>query len=143
MSEAKPTTPDPGDGRQWCPGCQRWKFLAIHSCPGVPQPSRVIADLATAIRLTLRAERKARGWTQWDLARALGRVQPTISHWENGERDISAADAEKIAALFEQHPLDVFLPGCSLADLDGWIDLLTRERERIARNMPAPVGGGS
>lgn len=30
-------TPDPGDGRQWCPGCERWKFLAIHSCPGVPQ----------------------------------------------------------------------------------------------------------
>lgn len=30
-------TPDPGDGRQWCRGCERWKFLAIHSCPRVPQ----------------------------------------------------------------------------------------------------------
>lgn len=25
---------DPGDGRQWCAGCQRWKFLVIHSCLG-------------------------------------------------------------------------------------------------------------
>jgi len=38
-----PRTPatDPGDGRQWCSGCQRWKFLVIHSCPGVPQGSGV------------------------------------------------------------------------------------------------------
>lgn len=29
--------PDPGDGRQWCSGCRRWKFLAIHSCPMAPR----------------------------------------------------------------------------------------------------------
>jgi hypothetical protein len=27
----------PSDGRSWCPRCQRWKHLVIHSCPGVPQ----------------------------------------------------------------------------------------------------------
>lgn len=41
MSQA--TMPDPGDGRQWCTGCERWKFLAIHSCPGVPQSTRGVA----------------------------------------------------------------------------------------------------
>lgn len=35
---------DPGDGRQWCPGCQRWKFLVIHSCPGVPQREVIVVS---------------------------------------------------------------------------------------------------
>jgi hypothetical protein len=47
--ERPPTRPpDPGDGRQWCDGCRRWKFLVIHSCPGVeqrgPHPDMVITD---------------------------------------------------------------------------------------------------
>lgn len=28
---------NPDDGRRWCEGCQRWKFLVTHSCPRVPQ----------------------------------------------------------------------------------------------------------
>lgn len=51
--EPKEPTPDPGDGRTWCPGCERWKFLVTHSCPGVPQGMsnldfiRSIGDAAT------------------------------------------------------------------------------------------------
>lgn len=25
------------EGRQFCLRCERWKFVALHSCPGVPQ----------------------------------------------------------------------------------------------------------
>jgi hypothetical protein len=39
--KARPNTPGFAGrderGRQWCLTCERWKFPAIHSCPGVPQ----------------------------------------------------------------------------------------------------------
>jgi hypothetical protein len=37
MTDIATPPPDPGDGRQWCPGCQRWKYLVTHSCPMVPR----------------------------------------------------------------------------------------------------------
>lgn len=55
-----------------------------------------IMDLGQAIR----AARKARGWSQADLAEQAGLSRPTIARAETG-RDISTATLSKIASALQ------------------------------------------
>lgn len=51
--KARPNTPGftgrDDTGRQLCLACQRWKYPAIHSCPGVPQRPNLAAALLTSL----------------------------------------------------------------------------------------------
>lgn len=49
----------------------------------------------------LRARRAARGMTQADLARALGRTQTCVSYWESDRREPSFADLSVLAKSLE------------------------------------------
>lgn len=54
-----------------------------------------------AIGERLRSARKAKGWTQPDLAEATGISQPEISKFERGQRRIYADDLALMAAALE------------------------------------------
>jgi len=45
----------------------------------------------------IRAHREARGWTQGDLAKRLGRTQTAVSYWESGQRGLSIDDLVDLA----------------------------------------------
>lgn len=59
----------------------------------------------------LRELRAARGWTQTDVAVALGVSRQTVLAIEKGKYDPSLPLAFKIARLFEAAIEDVFEPG--------------------------------
>lgn len=45
----------------------------------------------------IRAARLAKGWKQWQLAREVGKRQPTISHWESGRNSPSREEVVLLA----------------------------------------------
>ncbi|CAN5162826.1 helix-turn-helix transcriptional regulator [soil metagenome] len=58
----------------------------------------------------LKTLRAARGWSQGDLADALGVSRQTVNALETGRYDPSLPLAFQIAALFEQRIEDIFIP---------------------------------
>lgn len=66
------------------------------------------------MRNTLRDLRARRGWSQTDLAGALGVSRQTIHALESGKYDPSLPLAFKIARLFGQSIEDVFQPDAEL-----------------------------
>ncbi|CAN5265920.1 helix-turn-helix transcriptional regulator [soil metagenome] len=58
----------------------------------------------------LKALRADRGWSQGDLADALGVSRQTVNALETGRYDPSLPLAFQIAALFEQRIEDIFIP---------------------------------
>ncbi len=54
--------------------------------------------------------RAARGWSQGELAAALGVSRQTVNAIETGRYDPSLPLAFAIAALFEQRIEDIFIP---------------------------------
>jgi putative transcriptional regulator len=63
------------------------------------------------VKNRLRELRAARGWTQTDVAVALGVSRQTVLAIEKGKYDPSLPLAFKIARLFEAAIEDVFEPG--------------------------------
>lgn len=57
-------------------------------------------------RIDVKALRKARGWTQAQLAERVGVAQGTVSYWDNGTQP-TAANAVRLAQAL----------GCSVEDL--------------------------
>jgi len=49
------------------------------------------------ISMTIEDQRKAKGYTQKDLAKKLGVSQAMVSRWENGEENLTIATLAKIA----------------------------------------------
>lgn len=59
----------------------------------------------------IRALRKAREWSQEELARRSGLAQSTICHLESGRINLGLARATKLASAFEIHPSKLLWPG--------------------------------
>jgi len=59
--------------------------------------AKYIAQIAVIIQ----RQRKAKGYTQEELAKKLGVSRTMISRWENGEENITLASLVKIAAALE------------------------------------------
>lgn len=55
----------------------------------------------------LRRQRRAKGWTQGQLAKALGTSVAAISEWERGLREPRAKRIPKIAKLFKMDSLEL------------------------------------
>jgi transcriptional regulator with XRE-family HTH domain len=55
-----------------------------------------------SIALKVQAERRARGWTQSQLAQRAGVKQMTISRWESGENTPRLPGIQRLAAAFEK-----------------------------------------
>ena len=47
--------------------------------------------------MNIRQARKARGWTQEQLASAIGTTQQTINRWESGQTEPKVSDLRKIS----------------------------------------------
>lgn len=52
---------------------------------------------AAGVGQRIRAHREARGWTQGELAKRLGRTQTAVSYWESGQRGLSLDDLVDLA----------------------------------------------
>jgi len=53
----------------------------------------------------IRAARKARGWTQAQLASSLGTTQATVSQWERGKLTPNPEQVQALTALLAEHPV--------------------------------------
>ncbi len=63
--------------------------------------------LALRLRELLVEARNAKGMTQTDLAKALGRTQTYVSNYERGERRVGVVDFILIASALKLDPLAV------------------------------------
>ena len=61
---------------------------------------------------TLRTERKRRGWTQAELATALGVSTKTVVRWERGQSVPFPYYREKLSALFGKTAQELGLSRC-------------------------------
>ena len=59
--------------------------------------AKYLAQVAATIQL----QRKAKGYTQLELARRLGVSQVMVSRWENGEENITLATLVKISSALD------------------------------------------
>lgn len=75
---------------------------------------------------TIKRELDARGWTQEDLARIMGRPRQAVSDIVKGVEQITPETAIKLAAALGTSP-------------EFWNNLETTYRSRISRQIP-PVG---
>ena len=73
------------------------------------KPGTVKAEKRRAFSQALRAQRKAQGWTQYELAQRVGCDESTINHWEKGRTNPSLKTVINLADLF----------GCSLDEILG------------------------
>jgi transcriptional regulator with XRE-family HTH domain len=60
---------------------------------------------------TIRALREARGLTQHQLAALVGTSSAVVSHWETGNRGISAVMLRKVARALGVSMDEIALPG--------------------------------
>ena len=85
----------PGARSVRCKGKDRWRHV---------RPKRVLSDDAQAWRkalgLSLAEHRRRRGYTQGDVARALGYNNMTVMYSETGRRSIPAEDLREYAIFY-------------------------------------------
>jgi predicted transcriptional regulator len=62
---------------------------------------RIIAKYIAQIAATIQRQRKAKGYTQQELANMLGVSQGGISRWENGEENFTIATLARISKALE------------------------------------------
>jgi len=62
---------------------------------------RFVAKHIAQIAATIQRERKAKGYTQRELAKILGVSQALVSRWENGEENFTIATLAKISVALE------------------------------------------
>ena len=61
----------------------------------------IIAKYIAQIAATIQRQRKAKGYTQQELANMLGVSQVMISRWENGEENFTIATLARISKALE------------------------------------------
>ncbi|MCL1810123.1 MAG: helix-turn-helix domain-containing protein [Clostridiales bacterium] len=61
----------------------------------------IIAKYIAQIAATIQRQRKAKGYTQQELANMLGVSQVMISRWENGEENFTIATLARISKVLE------------------------------------------
>ncbi len=74
-------------------------------------------EINAALGARLRYLRLRQGWTQVQLADAIGRSNAAVSHMEKGFTGISVVHIYRIAMLWGLHPATFFridLPGCEV-----------------------------
>lgn len=71
-------------------------------------PKSVFTDAYAALLETLIKARKDAGVTQVQLAKRLGKPQPFISYFENGERRIDVIEFYAIARAIGHDPVELF-----------------------------------
>lgn len=76
--------------------------------------------------------REAKGYSQSDVARALGRRQPNISQWENGRRVPRPAELVQLAAAYETTAAAVYE-----AAEAAMPDALTRKARQLQTDINA------
>ncbi len=86
--------------------------------------------LLTQIRTRLRQAREARGWSQKQLAQALGVEEATVANWEKGRSRI-ALDKLYLVANVLDFPLTYFLPNLGETPEDAFGELLARPLREI------------
>ena len=74
-------------------------------------------------------ERRRRGYTQKQIAEALGVSNRTYSKWETGENEMDVSTLCRLSALYSLSPAAFFAEGESQPLLAG-------------AELPAPAGGG-
>lgn len=79
--------------------------------------------VAMTIGARIRAARLARGWSQQQLADAVGAVQTTVSSWERGRTEPGRSDTVRIASKL----------GIPLEDIE---QALRSERPKLIREVP-------
>ncbi|MCL2426760.1 MAG: helix-turn-helix domain-containing protein [Oscillospiraceae bacterium] len=65
------------------------------------QEERNTAIYIGQIAVIIQRQRKARGYTQHDLANKIGVSQAMVSRWENGEENFTIATLAKISAALD------------------------------------------
>ena len=65
------------------------------------QEEILAAKYIAQIAATIQRRRKAKGYTQQELARRLGVSQVMVSRWENGEENITIATLVRISTALE------------------------------------------
>ena len=69
-------------------------WLSEYITPEESVTAKYIAQIAA----TIQKQRKAKGYTQRDLANRLGVSQVMVSRWENGDENFTVATLAKISA---------------------------------------------
>lgn len=82
----------------------------------------------------IKKARKAKGWTQIELANEMGISQSVIVFWERGERIPRRKSLEKISRALEI-PMDYFDPGPGEEIEDKWLKEL-EEFSRLTKSLP-------
>jgi transcriptional regulator with XRE-family HTH domain len=108
-------------------------MLAMHMARSRRSPDPSPATLGEAVR---RARKDARGWTQVELAAALGVDQATVSKWERGENSPDHVTIMRIESTLE-------LPRGQILTWAGFVSsgvegLLPYAAERGRRKRPSP-----
>ena len=93
--------------------------------PSEPQTRQTVQPFDVALGQRLRHVREARGWTQAQLAAAVGLTQDAISLYERGKRsmrvetlvDIARALDVPLSLLLDTHPEVLVIRGTPLAEL--------------------------
>lgn len=70
-----------------------------------------LSSNAVQVGERIRARREARGWSQGELARRLGRTQTAISYWESGRRALAVDDLLEVARVLEVPTADLLPDG--------------------------------
>ena len=65
------------------------------------QEETITANYIAQIAVIIQKQRKAKGYTQHDLAHKLGVSQAIVSRWENGEENFTVATLAKISTALE------------------------------------------
>jgi Zn-dependent peptidase ImmA (M78 family)/plasmid maintenance system antidote protein VapI len=91
---------------------------------GRPPHPRALARL---VGERVRLAREAAGFSQGDLAEALGRTRASVSLWEKGERALGVDDLLELAGVLDRSP-DFFLPQHTMG---------ARDQERAAVTLRA------
>ena len=65
------------------------------------QEERTAAKYIAQIATTIQKQRKAKGYTQQELAKKLGVSQAMVSRWENGDENFTVATLVKISDALE------------------------------------------
>jgi len=58
-----------------------------------------VSKLSAVVAANVRAERSRRGWTQEQLAEALGTARATVGHIETGRRAVTVDDLESLCRV--------------------------------------------
>lgn len=91
------------------------------------------ADPSKSFRARIRAARKARGWSQAELASRLGHAQAVVSRWEAGRRGMDVCDLMAVADALDVPPAHLLGGNGSGSYEAGFRDGVAAARAAIER----------